>query len=203
MTLAPQPDYHDPTHSPTPSRPERRGISRRSVIEEAKDKVKTIDLADLLCGPGRMRKVGERWVARCPLPGHEDRSPSFTVYPETNSWFCFGACLAGGDVIELARHAWGYSKPQVAMAAAYLLHEFGHKIPPRPAAWFKKEDRQRPIRNAIEEAKVHHLQRRVFRIFVPLVEEVEGDEEQREEARYLWDAAGEIAVLVAAGSSRS
>jgi hypothetical protein len=55
------------------------------VIEAAKEAVPTIDLADLLCGPGKMRRAGDRWVARCPLPGHEDRTPSFTVYTETNS----------------------------------------------------------------------------------------------------------------------
>lgn len=37
---------------------------------------------------------------RCPL--HEgDRSPSFKVYPDGQSWYCFG-CHRGGDVISLA-----------------------------------------------------------------------------------------------------
>ena len=179
-------------------RPERRGVSRRRIIEEAKAKVPTIDLVDLLCGPGQMRKVGDRWVARCPLPDHEDSDPSFTVYPETNSWFCYG-CLRGGDVIELARFAWGYDKPEAAMAAADVLRTYGHDIPERPPAWFRKQERQKPIRNALEEAKVLHVQRRIFRIFLPLIEEVEDEDERREETEYLWDAAQEIAVLVVAG----
>jgi hypothetical protein len=70
--LAPRPEYRDTTRSPIRSRPERRGVSRRTVITEAKEKVATIDLADLLCGPGKMRKVGARWVAQCPLPSHEE-----------------------------------------------------------------------------------------------------------------------------------
>ena len=105
-------------------RPERRGVSRVSVIAEAKAKVSSIDLADLLSGPGQMRPVGQTWVARCPLPDHEDRSPSFTVYTENNSWFCYG-CLRGGDVIELARYAWGYEKSEAGSAAAMLLMKFG------------------------------------------------------------------------------
>src|SRR5215212_10030698 len=100
----------------------RRGVSRRTVIEEAKARVETIDLADLLCGPGQMWRIGERWVAKCPLPGHDEKTPSFTVYPETNSWYCFGACRHGGDVVDLAAAAWGYEKHEVAMAAADLLH---------------------------------------------------------------------------------
>jgi hypothetical protein len=85
----------------TLSRPERRGVSLRRVIEEAKEKVPTIDLAERLCGPGGMRKAGKEWVGRCPLPDHEDKTPSFTVNPEKNLWFCHG-CLKGGDVVELA-----------------------------------------------------------------------------------------------------
>ena len=118
-------------HTHEAIRPERRSVSTRTLIEEAKARTSTLDLADRLCGPGKLRRVGDKWVARCPLPQHEDRSPSFTVYPETDSFFCFG-CLVGGDVIELARHAWGYDKGEVAMAAALLLYEFGHDIPQRP-----------------------------------------------------------------------
>ena len=38
---------------------------------------------------------------RCPL--HEERTPSFYVYQDSQRWQCFGACASGGDVIELAR----------------------------------------------------------------------------------------------------
>jgi hypothetical protein len=68
--------------------PERRGMSRRSVIEEPKKNVETIALADWLCGPGQMRRVGKEWVALCPLPDHKERTPSFTVNPKRAS---FGA----------------------------------------------------------------------------------------------------------------
>jgi hypothetical protein len=183
-------------------RPGRSGVSKRSVIEEGK-KIPTIDFADRLCGPGQLRKVGDKWVARCPLPGHEDKTPSFTVYPESNSWFCFGACLRGGDVVDLAAAAWGYGRGEMATAAADLLREFGREIPDRPASWYAKQARQKPIRNAIEEAKVLHTQRRLFRMFLPMVEEIEDAGERSAEREYLWDAAEEIAVLVWAGRRAS
>jgi hypothetical protein len=85
------------------------------------------------------------------------------------------------------------------MAAAELLHEFGHEIPQRPASWHRKNERQKPIRDAIQEARVRHTQRRLFRIFMPMIEELEDENERREEADYLWGAAEEIAVLVVAG----
>jgi hypothetical protein len=182
------------------TRPERRGISRRTVIEEAKAKVSAIDLADRLVGPGKMRRIGAEWVTNCPLPDHQDRTPSFTVNPEKNVFWCHG-CLRGGDVVELARFVWGYEKHQVATAAADLLHEFGHELPSRPASWYARQQRQKPIRSAIEGAKVRHVQRRIFRIFLPLIEEIDDQEERREETEYLWDAAEEIAVLTVAGRS--
>jgi hypothetical protein len=189
----------DPRPRPTETRyPERRPLSGRSVIEEAKAQVETIDLADRLCGPGQMRKVGRQWAALCPLPNHEERTPSFTVDPAKDVWFCHG-CLRGGDVLELARFAWGYDKHEVAMAAGQLLTEFGHEIPERPPAWFAKQERQRPVRDALEEAELRHVQRRLFRRFVPLIENIADEAERMEETDHMWEAAGEIAVLVLAG----
>jgi DNA primase len=168
-------------------RPERRGISTRSVIDEAKAKVSTIDLADRLCGPGQLRRVGEKWVARCPLPEHADRSPSFTVYPGTDSFFCFG-CLVGGDVVELARHAWGYGKHEVAIAAADLLREFGHELPQRSPAWYRKQERQRQTRDAVEQTRKNSVRRRLFEhLVLPHLDTIENSEERNRELERAWD----------------
>jgi DNA primase len=199
VSLAPEERYHSLTPSPTPTRPERRSVSRKTVLDAAKAEVSVMDLMERKAS-GKIRRVGAEVVTNCVLPDHEDRVPSFTVNPEKNVWWCHG-CLRGGDVIELARFLWGYEKHEVAMAAADLLHEFGHPIPERPASWYAKQKRQKPIRNAIEEAKVRHTQRRVFRTFTPLIEAIGDEEERRAETEYLWDAAGEIAVLIVAGSS--
>ena len=42
-----------------------------------------------------------RWKGKCPL--HEEHTPSFYVYEDSEYWRCYGACARGGDVIELAR----------------------------------------------------------------------------------------------------
>jgi hypothetical protein len=185
-------------HTHEVARPERRGVSTRTVIDEAKAKVSTLDLADRVCGPGKLRRVGEKWVARCPLPKHEDRSPSFTVYPDTDSFFCFG-CLVGGDVIELARHAWGYDKAEVATAAAVLLMEFGHEIPQRPPAWFRRQERQKPIRDTLEDVLICSTRRRLFRRWAPYIAAIEDEAERHREEEQIWDDLLPVARMVVAG----
>jgi hypothetical protein len=139
-----------------------------------------------------MRRVGKERVGRCPLPDHEDKTPSFTVNPEKNLWFCHG-CVRGGDVITLAQRAWGIDRADVA--AAEILLTFGYEIPKRPDSWFRKQARQAPVRNAIEEARVKHYQRRVYRAFLPAIEDISDVDQRRKEAELFWDVAHEIAVL--------
>ncbi|MBA3424598.1 MAG: hypothetical protein H0U04_08650 [Rubrobacter sp.] len=142
---------------------EDRGVGK--IIEAAKALIPTIDLADLLCGPGQMRRVGDRWVARCPLPDHDERTASFTVYPGDRGWWCYG-CGRGGDVVDLARIAWGFPDDGrgAAEAAGFLLLEFGHEIPERKPAWFRRQERQAPIRDRIEQTRVEHIRLLVFRL---------------------------------------
>ena len=45
-----------------------------------------------------LRQRGRDLWACCPF--HEDKTPSFRVSPERQTWWCFGACSTGGDVID-------------------------------------------------------------------------------------------------------
>src|SRR5215213_7383819 len=137
-----------------------RGVSYTRPIDEVKRLVPVIDLADRLGGPGSLRRVGKEWVGRCPLPDHADRTPSFTVNPEKNLWFCHG-CARGGDVVRLACLAWGYQprSRDEQMAAADLLREFGHETPERPPTWFAKNSRQQEARAAFSRVRVGATQR--------------------------------------------
>jgi DNA primase len=47
-----------------------------------------------------LRPSGRRLVGCCPF--HEERSPSFVVYPHNQSWYCFG-CDVGGDVFTFVK----------------------------------------------------------------------------------------------------
>ena len=43
-----------------------------------------------------LKRAGGRYLACCPF--HNERTPSFTVFPDTASYYCFG-CGEGGDII--------------------------------------------------------------------------------------------------------
>lgn len=35
------------------------------------------------------------FIAQCPFPDHEDRTPSFVMYQDTQSYYCFGCHKSG------------------------------------------------------------------------------------------------------------
>ncbi len=47
-----------------------------------------------------LKRAGRNLVGLCPF--HNEKTPSFTVYPETGSFYCFG-CGAGGDIFTFTR----------------------------------------------------------------------------------------------------
>lgn len=49
---------------------------------------------------GRLRKSGHSLIGKCPFhAGGNERTGSFTIFKNTNRWWCFG-CNLGGDVID-------------------------------------------------------------------------------------------------------
>ncbi|HDM76518.1 MAG TPA: hypothetical protein ENG51_08615 [Deltaproteobacteria bacterium] len=51
---------------------------------------------------------GDYKQCRCPLPGHEDQHPSFTIYGD-DRWYCFG-CQRGGDAIQFVSDFFSISR---------------------------------------------------------------------------------------------
>ena len=60
------------------------------------------DIADLISSYVVLKRRGKNLVGLCPF--HNEKTPSFTVYPESESFYCFG-CGAGGEAISFIRRA--------------------------------------------------------------------------------------------------
>ena len=72
-----------------------------------------------------LRCVSQGWMCRCPLPGHSDTNPSFSISADGYLFHCFG-CGQGGDVFRLVELLDGVS---FLAARETLAKRSGIKVP--------------------------------------------------------------------------
>lgn len=69
----------------------------QSVIEEIKYKS---DIESVISSYITLKRRGKNLIGLCPF--HGEKTPSFTIYPENGSFYCFG-CKVGGDVFTFTK----------------------------------------------------------------------------------------------------
>lgn len=105
-----------------------------SVIDEVKQKT---DIVEIVGQYTALKKAGRNLTALCPF--HSERNPSFFVYPEQQSWHCFGACSTGGDVFAFLMKKEGYDFGE---ALRTLAQRAGVVLPSRAESAGKKEEKE-------------------------------------------------------------
>src|SRR4051812_10536114 len=111
------------------------------------------DLVELAERRTELRQSGKAYVGRCPHPDHEDRNPSFYVYPDRR-FYCYG-CGRHGDVTDLWA-AVNNVEPGIK-AALDLAREFGIEPPEvNPEAQRLAEERRRREAEYLEAATRAH-----------------------------------------------
>lgn len=77
-----------------------RHDARMTVVDDIKGR---LDILEEVSRHVTLQRSGRSYKANCPF--HEERTPSFFVFPDRQSWRCFGGCASGGDVFSFVMRA--------------------------------------------------------------------------------------------------
>lgn len=81
----------------------------KKSFAEVKELIKErADLASRVARDTKLFKTARGFKACCPLPGHSEKTPSFTVNTTDNYYYCFG-CQRGGDIFSYLEQTQGLS----------------------------------------------------------------------------------------------
>lgn len=106
-----------------------------STIEEVKQK---LDIVEVVGQHVPLSKAGRNFRAVCPF--HTEKTPSFFVFPERQTWHCFGACGTGGDVISFVMKEQGL---EFGEALRLLADQAGVTLPSFQGSDTRKDERDR------------------------------------------------------------
>jgi DNA primase len=90
-----------------------------------------------------LKKTGKNYVGLCPF--HSEKTPSFTVSPQKQIFYCFG-CAAGGNVFSFIMKRDGISFPE---AARILSRQYGIDVPDQKITISKEQKRLRNEREIL------------------------------------------------------
>ena len=137
--------------------------------EYVEEVVRRNDITDVVGSYVQLRHRGRTHTGLCPF--HSEKTPSFVVYPETQSFYCFG-CGAGGDVITFIKKI---SNLDYVEAVKLLAGRAGMPLP-------EEDDKVGRLRS-----RVLGINRAAARFFY---EQLNADTEGSQAARAYWRGRG-------------
>ncbi len=109
-----------------------------TVVDDVKSR---LDIVEVISQRVPLQRSGRSFKANCPF--HQERTPSFHVFPVRQSWRCFGSCATGGDVLSFVMRSenleFGEALRQMAQQAGVTLPQRGQS-PQNEAAYKINED---------------------------------------------------------------
>jgi DNA primase len=86
-----------------------------------------LDIVDIVSETVKLRHSGKNYTGFCPFHTNT-KTPAFVVFPDTQTWRCFGQCNEGGDLFSyvMKREGWDFQEAlrRLAERAGVTLHEY-------------------------------------------------------------------------------
>ena len=121
------------------------GLIPQSFVDDMLDR---LDIVDVVDSRVKLRKTGKNYSACCPF--HDEKTPSFTVSPDKQFYYCFG-CGASGNALGFVMDYERLSFPEAVESLARLT---GLEVPRevQTEAQEKREQEKRSIYTLLEKA---------------------------------------------------
>ncbi|MFU8764163.1 MAG: DNA primase [Haliea sp.] len=114
------------------------------------DLLDRVDIVEVIDRRVKLKKTGKNYSARCPF--HDEKTPSFSVNPDKQFYYCFG-CGAGGNALGFVMDYENLDFPQ---AVATLAGSLGLEVPREEtrsgAAKAQREDSNKALYTLLEQA---------------------------------------------------
>ena len=110
-----------------------------SVVDDIKSR---LDILDVVSDYAPIQRSGRSYKAVCPF--HTEKTPSFFVFPDRQSWRCFGACAMGGDMFSFVMRI---ENLDFSETLKRLAHQAGINLPER-----KGRERQNDILHQVNDS---------------------------------------------------
>lgn len=110
------------------------------IVEEVRSRN---DIVDVISGYVKLQRKGSSYFGLCPF--HNEKSPSFSVSPSKQMYYCFG-CGAGGNVFTFVMEYENYSFPE---ALKMLADRAGVELP--EAEYSEEAKKRRDLRSMVLE----------------------------------------------------
>ncbi len=120
------------------------------------DLLERVDIVEVIDRRVKLRKSGKNYTARCPF--HEEKTPSFSVNPDKQFYYCFG-CGAGGNALGFLMD---YENLDFPRAVEALAGSAGLEVPREPGvggqANAEREQSNKPLYALMEQVAAYYRQ---------------------------------------------
>lgn len=118
------------------------------------DLLDRVDIVDVIDRRVKLKKSGKNYSACCPF--HEERTPSFSVNPDKQFYYCFG-CGAGGNALTFLME---YENLEFPIAVESLANSAGMEVPREPRRGAQdtgqREDSNKPLYALMEKVSLYY-----------------------------------------------